>query len=91
MQDDGSDRDPANPPDAASLEREAHRATRSKKLVTVLAVGALSTAAAVGSIVGSILSQGIAYRQMRAIESIAESIARGGTREDARVDPGCRR
>lgn len=44
--------------------------------MTAVAVGALSTAVALGSFVGSIVGQGIAYRQMRAIESIAESIGR---------------
>ncbi len=45
-----------------------------RQLLWALVAAVLTTGAAVGSIVG----QGISYRQMRALESISEALARGG-------------
>jgi hypothetical protein len=78
VRDDDSAQGPTDDP-ATSRERETRRRAQSRQLLTAIAIGALTTAATIGSILG----QGISYRQMRAIESIAESIARNTRAVDA--------
>ncbi len=63
-----------NAPGVVVTERPQDALRRARRqLLSAIIVAVLSTAAAVGSILG----QGIAYRQMRATESIARTIADG--------------
>ena len=56
------------------VAQAAHPRRLRRQLLWAVAVALLTTGAAVGSIVG----QGVSYRQMRAIESISETLTRGG-------------
>ena len=63
-----------NAPGVVVTERPQDALRRARcQLLSAIIVAVLSTAAAVGSILG----QGIAYRQMRATESIARTISDG--------------